>query len=98
MLGLGTKDVWEFAFKIVFAFPSCFFFGVVSPLDFVELDRAPPGKTNIFVKNLDGSLTIRQVMVQVDGEVVDVFENVGLVGNFKTLPEQGNVEDIMKFR
>ena len=98
MLGLGAKEVWEFASKIVFMFPSCFLFGVVSPMDFVELDRAPPGKTNIFVENFDRSLTISQVMIQVNGEVVDVLENIGLVGNFKTLPVQRNVEDIVKFR
>ena len=95
MLGLGFKEVWEFASKIIFAFPSCFFFRVVSPLDFVKLDRTSSGNTNIFFENFEGSLTISQVLVQVDGEVVDVFENIRLVRNFKTLPEQGNVEDIM---
>ena len=95
MLGLGTKEVGKLASKIVFTFPSCFIFRVVSPLDFVELDCAPSGKTNIFVENLDGSLTISQILIQVDGEVVDVFENIRLVRNFETLPEQGNVKDIM---
>jgi hypothetical protein len=95
LLGLGTKEVWELAPKIIFAFPSCFFLRVVSPLDFVELNRAPSGNTNIFLENLERSLTVSQVLVQVDGVVVDVFENIRLIRNFKTFPEQGNVEDIM---
>jgi hypothetical protein len=95
LLGFGAKEVWELAPKIVFAFPSGFFFRMVSPLDFVEFDRTPSGNTNIFFENLERSLPIGQVLVQVDGEVVDVFENIRLVRNFETLPEQGNVEDIM---
>ena len=98
MLSLGAKEVREFVSKVILAFPGGFFFRVVSPLDFVELDRAASGKANIFVKNLGRSITVSQVMVQVDGVVVNVLENFGLVGNFKTFPEQGNVKDIMKFR
>ena len=95
MLGLGTKEVGKLASKIVFTFPSCFIFRVVSPLDFVELGCSPVGETNIFVENLEGRLTISQILIQVDGLVIDVFENIRLVRNFKTFPEQGNVENIM---
>ena len=63
LLGLGTKEAWEFISKIVFTLPSCFFLGVISPLNFVEFDLAPPGKANVFVENLDRTLTIGQVMV-----------------------------------
>ena len=88
----------KFASKVVFTFPGGFLFRVISPLDFVKLDLVPPGETNIFVENFEWSLAVGQIMVQVDGLVVNVLENVRLVRNFKTLPEQGNVEDIMKFR
>ena len=67
MLGLGAKEVWEFASKIIFTFPGCFLFRMISPLDFVELDRTSSGKTNIFFENLERSITIGQVIVQVDG-------------------------------
>ena len=85
----------KFASKVVFTFPGGFLFRVISPLDFVKLDRTSSGNTNIFFENFERSISIGQVLVQVDGEVVDVFENIRLVRNFKTLPEQGNVEDIM---
>ena len=98
MLRLGAKEVWEFTSKIIFTFPSGFFLGMISPLDFVELDGTSSGKTNIFFKNFEGPITIGQVIIQVDGVVVNVLENIWLVRNFKTLPQQRNVEDIMKFR
>ena len=82
MLGLGTKKVWELASKIVFPLPSCFLFGVGAPLNFIELDLAPSGKTNVFIENLDGRLTISQVFVQVDGKVIDVLEDIQVVGDF----------------
>ena len=87
MLGLGAKEVGEFASKVIFTFPSCFFFRMISPLDFVELDHASPGKTNILFKNFERSITIGQVIVQVDGVVVNVLENIWLVRNFRTLPQ-----------
>ena len=85
---LPPKKLWEFASKIIFTFPSCFFFRMISPLDFVELDHTTSGKTNIFLENFQGSIPIGQVIVQVDGVVVNVLENIWLVSNFKTLPEQ----------
>ena len=77
MLGLGAKEVWEFTSKIIFSFPSGFFLRMISPLDFVELYGTPSGKTNIFFKNLEGSITIGQVVVQVDGVVVNVKKTSG---------------------
>ena len=60
---------------------------MIGPLDFVELDRTSSGQTNIFLENLERSITIGQVIVQVDGVVVNMLENIGLVRNFKTLPK-----------
>ena len=60
---------------------------MISPLDFVELDRPSSSKKNIFFENIKGSITIGQVIVQVDGVVVDVLENIRLGRNFKTLPK-----------
>ena len=71
----------------MFTFPSCFFFRMISPLDFVERDRTSLGKTNIFFENLERSIMIGQVIVQVDGLVVYVLENTRLFRNFKTPPK-----------
>jgi hypothetical protein len=37
-LGVGLKEVMKVSLKIGFGFPSCFFFGMMIPLNFEHLD------------------------------------------------------------
>jgi hypothetical protein len=77
-------------------FPSSFVFGVVTPLHLIHLDIASMGKTGVFFKNADGSLPIGEVVVLIDGVVVDLLEGLGLVRDLEAFAELRNVEDIME--
>jgi hypothetical protein len=49
--------------EIILAFPSGLFFGMVTPLHLVHLDLASAGKTDVFFKDADWSLSIGEVVV-----------------------------------
>ena len=72
MLGLGGKKVGEFFVEIILSFPCGFLFGVVTPLDLVELYGTPPSQSDILVQNSNQSLSVGQIMVQVYREMVNV--------------------------
>jgi hypothetical protein len=56
-------------------------------LDLEKLDLAPPGESDGFLQDTNRSLTIGQVMVEINRAMVDVLEHFGLVGNLETPPE-----------
>jgi hypothetical protein len=53
---------------------------VIAPLDLEKLDLAPPGESDGFLQDTNRSLTIGQVMVEINRAMVDVLEHFGLVG------------------
>jgi hypothetical protein len=73
--------------EIILTFPSGFIFGVITPLDLTHLDLASAGKTDVFLKDANGSLPIGEVVVQVDGVVVDLLEGLGLVRDLEAFTE-----------
>jgi hypothetical protein len=71
---------------------------VVTPLHLIHFDLASTGKTDVFFKNADGSLPIGEVVVKINGVVINLFESLGLVGDLETFAELRHMEDIMEFR
>jgi hypothetical protein len=69
---------------------------MVTPLDLVHLDLPSTGETDIFFQNMDGSLVVSRVMVEVNGILVDFLEGLGLVRGLETLTKLGDVEDVVK--
>jgi hypothetical protein len=57
---------------------------MVAPLHLVHLDLASTGETNIFLKDTDWPLAVGQVMVKVNGIIVDLLEGPGFVGDLET--------------
>ena len=54
----------------IFAFPSCFFVGVVRPLDFEELGGLVPSLSFGLIKNANWMFTIGEVFLEINGGVV----------------------------
>ena len=55
---------------------------MVAPLDLEKLDTPGPGGSEGFFQNKNGHFTIRQILVDINGSVIDVLENFGLLRNF----------------
>jgi hypothetical protein len=81
---LSLKELRELAPKIILSLPSCFIFRVIAPLNLEELDLAPPGESDGFFQDTNRSLTIGQVMVEINRVMVDVLKHFGLVRNLET--------------
>jgi hypothetical protein len=71
---------------------------MVTPLDFVHVDLLSTGETDIFFQNTDRSLVVGQVVVEVNGILINFLEGLGLVRGLETLAKLGDVEDVMKLR
>jgi hypothetical protein len=71
---------------------------MVTPLDLVHVDLPSTGETDIFFQNTDRSLTVGQVVVEINGILVNFLEGLGLVRGLETLAKLGDVENVMKFR
>jgi hypothetical protein len=69
---------------------------MVTPLDLVHVDLSSTGETDIFFQNTDRSLTVGQVMVEVNGILINFLVGLGLVRGLETLAKLGDVEDVMK--
>jgi hypothetical protein len=82
--------------KIILSFPRGLIFGVVTPLDLVHVDLPSTGETDILFQNTNGSLSVGQVMVEVNGILINLFEGLGLVRGLETLAKLRDVEDVMK--
>jgi hypothetical protein len=54
------------------------------------------GETDIFFQNTDWSLAVGQVVVEVNGILINLLEGLGLVRGLETLAKLGDVEDVMK--
>jgi hypothetical protein len=48
----------------VFAFPRCFFFGMIAPLNLEELDGLVPCNTILLIQDVDWVLRVRQVSLE----------------------------------
>ena len=72
----------ELSPNVIFSLPSGFFFGVVAPLDLEKFDSPGPGGSESFFQDTDGHFTIRQILVDLNGSVIDVLENFGLRRHF----------------
>jgi hypothetical protein len=60
---------------------------VVAPLDLEVLDGAASSATFCFIQDADWPLTISEIWLKVDGLMIDVLVEVGVVWNLETLPE-----------
>jgi hypothetical protein len=54
------------------------------------------GKTDVFFKNANGSLSIGEVVVKINGVVINLGEGLGLVGDLKAFAELRHMEGIME--
>jgi hypothetical protein len=58
---------------------------MVTPLDFIRIDFSSTGETDIFLQNMDWPLAVGQVMVEINGVLVNLLEGFRLVGGLKAL-------------
>src|SRR3954465_13069435 len=82
---IGFEEIGELCPDVIFALPGSFLFCVVAPLNLEKLDASGSGSSKSFFQNTDGYFGIVQVIVDLYGPVVDVFENFGLLWDFETL-------------
>ena len=80
---------------MIFTLPGGFFFGVVAPLYFEELDTPGPGGSIGFLQDTDGYFRIGQVIIDLDSAMVDVFENFRLPWDFQAFAQQRDMEHIV---
>ena len=52
-----------------------------------QLDGAASSASFSLIQNADGPLTISQIRLKINGLMIDVLVEVGLVWNLETLPE-----------
>ena len=64
ILGL-SEEGGVFLTKTSFSLPSCFFFGMVRPLDFEELDGLVAGFPFRFIQDADRMLAVSQILLDV---------------------------------
>jgi hypothetical protein len=55
----NLKKIGEVISKIIFSFPGGFFYNMVVPQDFVQLDVLPPSDSLLGIKNLNGLFGLR---------------------------------------
>jgi hypothetical protein len=58
---------------------------MVAPLNLVHVDFSPTGETDILLQNTDWPLVVGQVVVKVNGILINLLEGLGLVGGLETL-------------
>jgi hypothetical protein len=58
---------------------------MVAPLNLIHLNLTPSGKVDVFFKNTSRSLSVGQVMVEINRVVIYFLEDFRLVGRLKTL-------------
>jgi hypothetical protein len=58
-----VKKFGKLSLEIILMLPSGFVFGVVTPLHLIHLDLASMGKTDVFFKDANWSLSIGEVVV-----------------------------------
>jgi hypothetical protein len=64
-------------------FPSGLVFGLVTPLNFIHVDFSSTSKTDIFLQDVDQSLAVGQIMVEVNGVLVNFLESIGFAEGLK---------------
>ena len=78
--------------------PGSFFLRVICPLNLKEFNSTLPGYTHILIENAKGSVTVGQVLVQVNGPEVNILVSEILLRYMKTLLEQIYMKNFMKRR
>jgi hypothetical protein len=58
---------------------------MVTPLNFVHVDLSSMGETDISFQYTDWSLAVGQVVVEVNGILINLLEGLGLVRGSETL-------------
>ena len=61
--GWSAKEFRVFGLQVIFSFPGCFFFGVVTPSDFAHPDGVPPGDSVCKLQNLCWLLYVCQILL-----------------------------------
>ncbi len=76
----------------IFAFPSCFFLGMVRPLDFEKLDGLVPSPSVGLIKNANWMFTIGEIFLEVNELVINCTARI-----FEAHLELRNMEDGVHF-
>jgi hypothetical protein len=58
---------------------------MVSPLDLIHIDFSSTSETDILLQNMDWPFAVGQVVVKVNGVLVNLLEGLRLVGGLETL-------------
>jgi hypothetical protein len=91
-----VKQFGKLSLEIILVFPSGLIFCVVTPLHLVHLDLTSAGKTDVFFKDADWSLPIGEVVIEINGVVVNLLEGLGLIGNLQAFSELRDMKDVME--
>ena len=92
ILGL-SEEGGIFLTKTSFPFPSCFFFGMVRPLDFEELDGLVTGLPFRFIQDADMMLTVSQILLDVQHLMINPTDRI-----FEATTELRDMEHIVHIR
>jgi hypothetical protein len=65
-------------------FPRGLIFSMVAPLNLVHVEFSSTSETNIFLQNTDRPLAVGQVMIKVNGILINLLKGFGLVGGLET--------------
>jgi hypothetical protein len=71
---------------------------VIAPLNLVHVDLPSTVEMDILFQNVGRSLAVGQVVVEINGILINFLEGLGLVRGLETLAKLGDVENVMKFR
>jgi hypothetical protein len=58
---------------------------MVAPLNLVHVYLSPTGETDVLLQNSNWSLTVGQIVVKVNGILINLLEGFGLVGSLEAL-------------
>jgi hypothetical protein len=58
---------------------------MVAPLNFIHIDLSSTSKTDIFLQDTDWSIAVGQVVVEVNGVLINLLEGFRLAGGLKAL-------------
>mgnify|MGYP000946503660 CR=1 FL=1 len=87
---LRSQELGEVGFEKILLLPSCFIFGMITPLHFVESDGAIASYPVLLIKNSDGVFGVGEVFFQLFS-----VGNDHINWRFETFLELGYMKHVM---
>ena len=77
-----SEETREFTLEVIFSFLGGLFLGMVSPLDFEESNGTSSRDSVVFIQDTEWDIPVSEILVDIHGVVIYVFEHIGLVRYF----------------